>query len=426
VVIAARSDAIFRGLVFLDGEVKNTLSAVFNSRRSKQEKIWTMPESLAADLATLTEKRVSSSDAARRLSVQSEEVSRSISDVVSLLQVHDITRQQIEHVMETLDEILDKTSEDGSDDTSLVHVLRDIGGIQIGQLEHAKNELVSSMRNVIDDLRKIAHQVSSVTGETMKLVNSAGESGSSFLSDLNQSISEVMTSFRINREMDAELSAAMASVSRTTGELSSFVNDIEDIGSEIELIALNARVKAAHAAEDGAALGVLAEAIRSLSDSARGQTLTLTGSLKRISDVALELNMEAGEETSPEETMRDMENLRDSLGASHKSLLALLLDLRNGTGELIDSIEAIVSGITAHTRTDEVIGGVVSRLKMLVAQGKTMVFQGETNEISDYLKDMASRYTMRQERHIHQSGIQPGVHLKADTGEGLGDNVELF
>jgi methyl-accepting chemotaxis protein len=426
VVIAARSDAIFKGLIFLDGAIKKTLTTVFNSGNSKGQRIWTMPDSLFADLATLAEKRTSASEAAGRLSVQSEGVSRSISDVVSLLQVHDITRQQIEHVMETLDEILNKTSKDGPDDANLLQVIGDIGGIQVSQLEHAGNELASSMRKVIDDLGRIAHHVSTVTGDTMKLVNAAGESGSSFLSELNRSISSVMTSFRVNREMDGQLSTAMESVSRTIGDLSHFVNDIEEIGSEIELIALNARVKAAHAAEDGAALGVLAEAIRNLSDSARGQTLTLTGSLKGISDAALELNEEAGDEKKPEETRGNMERLRDSLSSSHASLLELLIVLRSETGELTHSIDSIVAGITAHTRTDEVINSVVSRLKELITSGKSVASTGAANEISEYLKDMASRYTMRQERHIHQSGIRPGVHLNTDTDESLGDNVELF
>jgi len=427
VVIAARSDAIFKGLSFLDGAIRKTLAALFNPRNSKEDTVWAIPESLSHDLAMLAEKQTSSSEAAGRLSAQSEEVSRSISDVVSLLQVHDITRQQIEHVIETLDEILDRTSKDGPDATNLLRVLKEIGGIQIDQLEHARSELTSSVRKVMDELGRIAHHVSAVTGDTMNLVDAAGESGSSFLSELNRSISAVMTSFRSNREMDGELSTAMDSVSQTIGELSNFVNDIEDIGSEIELIALNARVKAAHAAEDGAALGVLAEAIRNLSESARGQSLTLTGSLKGISDVALELNRGADEGEKPEETMANMERLRDSLGASHATLLESLKALRNETGELTGSIDSIVAGITAHARADEILSGVVRGLRELVSSAKTLVFQGEAKEISEYLKDMNSRYTMRQERHIHhQSGIQPELYVKMDTGESLGDNVELF
>ena len=425
VVIGARSDAIFKGLVFLDGAVKRTLSSVFNSRKSK-EGVWTIPESLSSDLAALKGKRTSSFEAAGRLSAHSEEVSCGISNVVSLLQVHDIARQQIEHVTETLDEILDKTSKDGPDHQSLLYVLKDIGGIQVGQLENARNELVSSIHKVIDDLGKITRNVSSVTGDTLRLVDAAGESGSSFLSELDRSISSVMSSFRANREMDRSLSVAMESVSRTIGELSGFVNDIEDIGSEIELIALNARVKAAHAAEEGAALGVLAEAIRNLSDSARGQTLNLTDSLKGISDVALELTAEGGDEKSPERTMENLERLRDSFSASQAGLLELLSSLRNETGELTQSIELLTAGITAHTRTDEVISGVVGGLKRLVSSAGTATLHAENTGISEYLKDMASRYTMRQERSIHQASIQPGIHITADAGESFGDNVELF
>ncbi|TVM28184.1 methyl-accepting chemotaxis protein, partial [Oceanidesulfovibrio marinus] len=51
-----------------------------------------------------------------------------------------------------------------------------------------------------------------------------------------------------------------------------FLEDIEEVGSEIELISLNASVKAAHTGEKGKALGVLASSIQQLSQQAGGRT----------------------------------------------------------------------------------------------------------------------------------------------------------
>ena len=369
-----------------------------------------MPDTLSRGLSSLSSMRSSSSEAASSLSCESEEVSRRITDVVSLLQVHDITRQQIEHVMETLEEVASRTVDD--EDTLLL-VFKEVGDIQIGQLTHARNELVSSVTRVIDDLRGVSNLVSSMSGETFSLVDAAGESGSSFLSELKGSISQVMSSFEKSRGADKDLAVAMESISLTIGEISSFVNDIEDIGSEIELIALNARIKAAHAAEEGAALGVLAEAIRSLSERARGETLAITDSLKGIGDAAGALHKGNREEP---EIMSDMERLHKVLSTSHNALLSTLSSLKGETASLTRSIEAVVGTVTAHKRADEVISGVVHRLKEVTALGKRMAPR-EGNDITEFLKGMASRYTMYEERHIHSGG---------SPGESLGDNVELF
>jgi methyl-accepting chemotaxis protein len=433
VVIASRSDAIFRGMASLNGAIENTLSRIAAFKDSKHGRMERMSDSLAVNLSVLSKKRLLSSEVARRLAAQSKDVSGSISDVVSLLQVHDIARQQIEHVVETFDEITREPRNDNVKDDNVSDILRDIGEVQIGQLTHAKNELVSAIHQAIEELSGIAHHVSTISKETITLASAESENGSSFLFELNQSISSVIASFERNREADKELSQAVASVTDTIGALSRLVNDIEDIGSEIELIALNARVKAAAAAEDGAALGVLAEAIKDLSDDARSQTLSVTDTLKEIGDVArrfTEDNHGDGIEKNPEEIARNLEGLHDFLDTSHKSLLALLSDLTRESGQLTGAIETIVNNITAHTRTDELINSVVSDLKEFVACSRTLAPRGEVNKGSEYLKNMASRYTMHQERNVHQSSVHPGVaiavSLKKNISDGLGDNVELF
>lgn len=53
---------------------------------------------------------------------------------------------------------------------------------------------------------------------------------------------------------DRELAEIMQKVAQTIGEISGFVTDIEEIGSEIDLIALNSQIKAAHTGVEGAAL----------------------------------------------------------------------------------------------------------------------------------------------------------------------------
>lgn len=75
----------------------------------------------------------------------------------------------------------------------------------------------------------------------------------------------------------------MNHVSATIAEMGNFVVDIEDVGAEIKLIALNASIKAARTGEQGRALGVLAMAIQRLSSEAREQTQAVSDALRETS-----------------------------------------------------------------------------------------------------------------------------------------------
>ncbi len=67
--------------------------------------------------------------------------------------------------------------------------------------------------------------------------------GSSFLAEMTSSLSSVISFSVENENTQKQLFESLDSISGTMGELSEFVAHIEGIGAEIELIALNARVK---------------------------------------------------------------------------------------------------------------------------------------------------------------------------------------
>ncbi|HIJ94804.1 MAG TPA: hypothetical protein HPP94_03490 [Desulfuromonadales bacterium] len=87
----------------------------------------------------------------------------------------------------------------------------------------------------------------------------------------------------------------MKKVAQTICDIAIFVTDIETIGSEIDLIALNAQIMAAHTGSEGAALCVLAEAIKRLSDEAIHQTDSVASILKKIHSATELLSVGADE-----------------------------------------------------------------------------------------------------------------------------------
>ncbi len=427
VVIASKSEYILRGLVALHEAMKQTLSKVLAARDATRDRTREILDGLASSLSTLSEKRGSSSQTAIRLVTTSNEVSTDMSEVISSLQFHDITRQQIDHVTDTFDELAREGLRSADAENDIISLIGEVGGLQIDQLDHARSQMLSAVGRLVAGLHGIAARLSRVLKETETLIGVSGEENSSFLSDLNHSVSFVIGSFARSGETDRELGGAVSYVSRLIENLSAFVNDIEEIASEIELIAINAQIRAAQTVGNGGGLAIIAEAIKALSDSTRGETLEMTRTLTHVGNAALALRT-AGDTRECEEEAgaitTEMESLLNSLGQAQERLLSFLDELKRETGELTAGIETVVKGISAHERTNDVVTAVITGLQQVVARRKRPSGM-ESGRAADYLDKLTSRYTMHQERSLHQahvdriSGTVPVVKERE-----FADNVE--
>jgi methyl-accepting chemotaxis protein len=237
-----------------------------------------------------------------------------------------------------------------------------------------------------------------------------------------------------------EFSAVIRSIARTVEEMSSFMDDIKEIGEEIELVALNAEIKAAHTGSKGAALGVLAESIQHLSADSRGYRSAVSETLDAIRSTASEMSRAAGMEDADvsrdsevEEMKRTLDRLLESLARINGSVVSPLSQLDGEARALSEGIETIIRGMTARTLVSGVVDGVVAGLREIEAECRRIDPSWETARGTDDLRELAERYTMHEERDIHNSVMGGGALSPAGaaapaggTGSDFGDNVELF
>jgi methyl-accepting chemotaxis protein len=318
---------------------------------------------------------------------------------------------------------------------SLVNILE----LQAAQLSQTREEMLRAVERILDELRGLVYHVSEISRETVKLLSSAEEAGSTFLWDMRGKMSSVMTLFRTSLGANRELKEAVHRVVETTREISAFVGDIEDIGLEIELIALNARVKAARTGDYGAALGVLAEAIRDLSDRARQDASAVTNTMSEVRSAsedlgAVETGADGESENRAHAMIKKMETLFKYLEKENDDVLVMLKSVESEGRSLAEGIDTLLSGITVHERVQRVLSGARASLddiaKALRLRLPPDLGQGSGEDI----RGLSSRYTMHQERVVHEKHMKrsstqnnpPGTVHGGDGEEDLGDNVELF
>ena len=232
----------------------------------------------------------------------------------------------------------------------------------------------------------------------------------------------------------------MKKVAHTIGEISSFVTDIEAIGSEIELIALNSQIKAALTGPEGAALGVLAEAIKRLSDEAVRQTDSVAGTLTGIHAVTENLLADAENEEDPLgtriSTMQDeLAVILRTMAHMNTEMISVLSSLDERVHSLTQDVEQVTAGVDVHERTKAMADGVLSDLELIVAKSRQI--EPASSEFKENLRHMEEHYTMESERHIHEAiarkrgghkavVVQSEAKVSSDSDSEFGDNVDLF
>ena len=152
--------------------------------------------------------------------------------------------------------------------------------------------------------------------------------------------------------------SGLTELNRNVDEVEGLLNNIQDIGAQVNLLALNASIEAARSGVHGAGFAVVAREMRSLADrtsESAGQILTVTGSIHRSTEETVSSIQEALYSTQQHLEIKHimgvaiegcMSMLRE-VEASHTLLLAQ-------SQSQLNSIESLQKEWTdLHSSTDE-------------------------------------------------------------------------
>ena len=430
-------------------------------------------ESVGSNLGAISAKHEESSKTIQDISETWKRISEHVGEVVQSLQLHDITRQRVEHVLEALDELprklndMDKAPAEVPESgvarlTMKVsragrsrrrELIADTFELQAAQLQGAVHDLNEAVEHILASLRLVAKDANAISE---KICSTPGKSGDrqaeSFMLQLEKGICCLTESADEILGIKKELAQAMSLMSQTAAGMSVFAKEMEIIGIEMQRLALNARVHAAHLGDQGATLGVLADSIHQMSLDTSSRVSAVTGHLQAVSDSAARLADMAGAEGSDSRSGR--ENMRDHFSG----MSTPLKKMESEVGELLPRIEKLgmdlsadidhlLMGVRIHKTVSADVAKVVAYLKASAAGMMANRAPGRPEQKTRLLADLSERYTMHRERTTHDVSVsertvkpKPAVSYaaekqqkepaalvaKANEGDDLGDNVELF
>lgn len=445
VTIVASSKEIHSKGTFLSSLVTDAHARTTEITESQQGCTMDILSSISGNMDRLSEMAEGAERGAAELPEQAKKINRATGEVVASLQFHDIVRQQVEHVSHALDDVLQlaldvdeaATPEELECSEGLTGFAADVLKLQSSQLSHSSHEFTQAVESLRAHLSDIAVEVRAIGERTGRLLggedsdDAPKKGGGSALERIEATVEETVSTMRTFAEQGEGIATIMNNVASTVAEMGGFVEDIEEVESEIELIAINASIKAAHTGEEGAALGVLAESIQSLSVKARTETETASTVLGRIaksSETLQQSSADSLDHTELDGLMDGMHGLTDRLRTMQGRIGSLFASLQTDSAELAEMLDSVGQAVDFHHDVAAELEGVRVELAAISEGLHAIAPPHEEEHRSARLNEMLSRYTMEAERSIHHETFGQEYDAATDDVELFGDDdgVELF
>lgn len=311
-------------------------------------------------------------------------------------------------------------------DTSLVQVAQET----LGQMENltATTRAVEQMAQAIGEISqgaaeqaKAVEEASQITSQIIERVNlvkdranvaavetsgaaKSAHTGAATIEASVQRMQQIKTSTR-------QVQEKMALMGQHSEQIGSFLETIQEIASQTNLLALNAAIEAARAGEHGKGFAVVADEVRKLAEKSSQATNEIEGLISRIQQTVDEATAAIREEMA--EVEAGVSQSQDS-GLAMQSIIGnvdqidrQVEEISRATREISDVTEALVSAMSTvsavveeNTAATEQIAGGASEVNNMVAGYK---HTSEQNTIAIEEVSAASQHMSKQVSSVAES-----------------------
>ncbi len=381
-----------------------------------------------------------------RIGIRAADITPEIGHVVSSLQIHDITRQQIEHVCDAFGDILSKLENHSYDsEKDKIVILKwtvDALKIQVAQINMVMNETQKAFDGIAKPLLRVSELVEA-QAEDANLLLEEEKSGKNKLKVVGTVLDALINILDVVNKMTVDMMGSVDLVNSKLEGLTSQVTNIETISESINMLALNAIIKVSRTGDKGRGLNVLANEISKLSASAKGKieegSAVINSILSMTSEFrdTLKVHLNQRVESSEEVTKQTRVAIKDLL-ANNEKLIKSMNDISKDTRMLKTEIEKVVSKIAFDKIIKGRLQNAIGILEGLMANVEALIPEHDYDDIeyAPDMSDMLKRYTMQSERIIHETALMEKELQQGDTydnggtakkdDDSLDDNIELF
>jgi len=425
-------------------KISESLNTIKSLRDAQQNELKTNIAEKDKVLNEINNKRLKIGELSKEIYEYFEEYKNNFSNLIVSFQFQDITRQRMEHVCENFYNIILEYESFTLEKNNLNKLAeldfkaKKILQLQKEQIKDAEEKYLAALEKAQTSLSQIAMNSKEIINKTKSVVESK-DVGIKAFEELKNNLEKTAYELTGNSEISKEMIDLIKFIGEILLELSSFIEQIEDIAIDVQLIALNSNIKAAKTGKEGASLSVLADAVKDLSDEARVLIDHISNSLFYISENAKELDLNEMEATflSIKNQYDPIKNKLGEISSSLNNLSNKSLDnLLNTTlkaNKFFSDIEKQIENIE-NTKIK------IDRLENIRRNIDEVIYNlnSELGEIKNaYHIDFSAyekNYSVDDERQISEKILRnkmvdmknTGSIFQKNSSDDFGENVTLF
>ena len=425
--IQASAESVFEASSRLNAGVQVAVQNVSEIWGRQLREVPAMIAKVTSSIGSLSERQREAHEVSRREAAGNCEIGQAIDHLVASIQFHDITRQQIDHVAQALSELCSTLPSQRGNQAP--PDLRAVLALQASQLASAEGSFTSAMRQIGQDIEHIRSRVMEVADDCRSLVGLENDQ-QSFFGQMETMLGAVLDGIASCGAAEKELERAAAGLEETIREMRQAVVQVCGIEIQIQRIATNAAIRAAHLGAVGSALDVIAGGIGRLALDSNHNTEDASAALDLMREVARQIS--AGEGLAGRGRAEQLRRAVLEFHSSTETSAARVFHIAELSSRLAEDIGTMLGGFSAGRMLAETVDGVRAEM----AQIGTEASDAPSEDAPVALVDYSHRYTMQSEREIHQRLTAGGATNKAESepaapqalaeADALGDNVELF
>jgi methyl-accepting chemotaxis protein len=293
------------------------------------------------------------------------------------------------------------------------------------QLKQTSEQIETSVVDVCKSFHGIAERARSTVARTADFLSSEGETVSrkqsfeGLIAKCSETLVRILNTTEEAGEISRRAVERIRQMDTASQSISAALVRMERISHENKMLAMNARIEAAHAGRHGAGFAVVAVEVVAQTQKAREVTAEVSGlitSLRELAGSTLKdlQDMNDRDHRRIEECRREVDDSLRAMQTTHGEMKSMLTGMSEEGALLANDIGSAVRGLQFQDRTSQQIAHVVEDLETLHEKLKARCGGADAGAIAP--EEGFSSYTMYEERQI--AGI-------GGTEAAAGD-VELF
>ena len=376
-------------------------------------------------LSLLEEHMNQAGQLSEELSERASGVHQGIGSVITAMQFHDITRQQLEAVADALSKIR-KELKNGESPSSIYQALF----LQAEHLKRVEEEVSESGENVRGGLERIMEEISGYTNGVLEIMD-ARDGHTTIIESIETETENILgklsTILGFGTKLTTQLQRIIEEVENHVSHMTGFIDEIERTAETAKFLALNSLAEFIGTAGDNRTLMVLAQELRNLSREAQGLTSQGVSLLNEITQAMEEVRGFSEELHSKNDRNKEITEKAAQVSERLHSASAGLKQLGAELDKRGNEIAEEISGILAMLSFPDQIAGAVREVREEIVKCIREMEDAHPNlsdESSQELLDkLASNYVMEQQRKVHRRVTNRPL---SQEEEDMGGNVELF